>query len=229
MDIRVMDPENTKRVVIVNTKCLTEQFNLSAMSEPHERLQQARRAAGYADAASAARAMGLRPETYHTHENGGRGLSRIGERYARFFRVSLEWLLTGKGDMRGKPGSGVPLYGNVGAGPEVLPIAEAVNDGPLEWIDLPNARDIFALEIRGDSAIPRYRPGEILLVSRDPVNPERMINQYCVLDLADGRRCAKRLKKDNGMLWLASENNLFDAEPSPLIIGCYRIVGTLSR
>jgi phage repressor protein C with HTH and peptisase S24 domain len=199
------------------------------MSEPHERLQEARRAAGYADAASAARAMGLRAETYHTHENGGRGLSRIGERYARFFQVNLEWLLTGRGDMKGRRKAGVPLYGTVGAGAEVQPIAEAVTDGPLEWIDLPDAKDIFALEITGDSAVPRYRPGEVLLVNRDPVNPDQMINHYCVLDLADGRRCAKRLKKIRGEFWLASENQLFDAEPAPLIIGCYRIVGTLAR
>jgi hypothetical protein len=71
------------------------------MSEPHERLREARIAAGYETAAAAATAMGIRVPTYTHHENGRNSLSRSGPRYASFFRVSLEWLLTGKGSMRG--------------------------------------------------------------------------------------------------------------------------------
>ena len=197
------------------------------MSDPHERLREAREAAGYESAADAARAMGMRPETYHRHENGSNGLARAGERYARFFRVNLEWLLTGRGEKRGRK-IGVPLVGKVGAG-DVRPIAEAVTDGPIDWIELPDDNEVWALEIEGDSAAPRYRPGDMLLVDREPVEPDRMLGRYCVLDLADGRRCAKRLQKVRGIFMLASENKEVEIEESPAILGCYRIRGVIER
>jgi hypothetical protein len=34
------------------------------------------------------------------HENGSRGFKKEAERYAKFFRVSFEWLMTGRGEAR---------------------------------------------------------------------------------------------------------------------------------
>lgn len=66
------------------------------MGEQHERLSQARKAAGYETATAAADAMGLQPPTYLAHENGSRGFKLdSANRYAKFFRVPLEWLLFG--------------------------------------------------------------------------------------------------------------------------------------
>jgi phage repressor protein C with HTH and peptisase S24 domain len=42
--------------------------------------------------------MGIEEPTYLGHENGSRGLSRAAARYARFFRVSLDWLIDGRGE-----------------------------------------------------------------------------------------------------------------------------------
>jgi phage repressor protein C with HTH and peptisase S24 domain len=67
---------------------------------PHHRLRFAREQAGYASASDAARAMGVEEPTYLGHENGSRGLSRAGARYARFFHVSLDWLIGGRGDYK---------------------------------------------------------------------------------------------------------------------------------
>src|ERR671929_183506 len=51
-------------------------------SDPYERLQSARRQAGYKSAADAARAFGWNVVTYRAHENGTRGLKRdAAERY----------------------------------------------------------------------------------------------------------------------------------------------------
>jgi phage repressor protein C with HTH and peptisase S24 domain len=63
----------------------------------HTRLQLARERAGYTSAIQAANAMGIAYPTYAAHENGMRGFSRTAERYARFFKVSIDWLLTGRG------------------------------------------------------------------------------------------------------------------------------------
>ncbi|MCW2309692.1 hypothetical protein [Rhodobium gokarnense] len=46
--------------------------------------------------------MGVREVTYVSHENGTRGMTADAAiRYARFFRISLKWLLTGEGPKRG--------------------------------------------------------------------------------------------------------------------------------
>lgn len=65
--------------------------------ELHDRLQQARRDAGYATAADAARRFGWNVNTYTSNENGNRAFSRTkAVEYSKAFKVDLEWLLTGK-------------------------------------------------------------------------------------------------------------------------------------
>ena len=54
-------------------------------------------------AAEAAAALKIPIGTYSTHENGARGFRRSAPRYATFFRVDLEWLLTGRGGMDSDP------------------------------------------------------------------------------------------------------------------------------
>jgi phage repressor protein C with HTH and peptisase S24 domain len=70
------------------------------LDTPHQRLRFAREQAGFARASDAARAMGIGEPTYLGHENGSRGLSRAAARYARFFHVSLDWLIGGRGEFR---------------------------------------------------------------------------------------------------------------------------------
>jgi phage repressor protein C with HTH and peptisase S24 domain len=70
------------------------------LDAPHQRLRFAREQAGYARASDAARAMGVEEPTYLGHENGSRGLSRAAARYARFFHVSLDWLIDGRGEFK---------------------------------------------------------------------------------------------------------------------------------
>ncbi|MBA5778222.1 helix-turn-helix transcriptional regulator [Stappia sp. F7233] len=65
--------------------------------DQHERLIAARKAAGFATASEAARALDVREPTYLSHENGTRGYGRQADRYARRFGVNVEWLLYGRG------------------------------------------------------------------------------------------------------------------------------------
>lgn len=76
---------------------------------PAERLRWSREHAGYTQASDAARAMGVKIPTYIGHENGSRSFAPSAERYARFFHVALDWLLTGRGDPKG-PGRAQLLY-----------------------------------------------------------------------------------------------------------------------
>lgn len=70
-----------------------------------DRLVAARKLAGFESAADAARALSVPEPTYLAHENGSRGFRAKAEKYARRFGVSLEWLLTGRGEMVGPAAS----------------------------------------------------------------------------------------------------------------------------
>lgn len=61
--------------------------------ESAKRLEIARKARGFDDAASAARYFGWKYNAYIQHERGERGLSRVAAKYAKAFRVSVGWLL----------------------------------------------------------------------------------------------------------------------------------------
>ncbi|WP_152045472.1 helix-turn-helix domain-containing protein [Aureimonas psammosilenae] len=64
------------------------------------RLKQAREVR-YSTAQEACDAFGFKYPTYAGHENGTRGFKKETARiYAAKFRVGLEWLLTGKGDIQ---------------------------------------------------------------------------------------------------------------------------------
>lgn len=72
---------------------MADQAQIDAIAS---RLKQARSKI-YATAAEAARAHGWGESTYYGHENGGRGIPRSKiPVYARAFRVSSNWLLTGR-------------------------------------------------------------------------------------------------------------------------------------
>lgn len=95
----------------------------ATLEAPHQRLRLAREQAGFARASDAARAMGVGEPTYLGHENGSRGLSRAAARYARFFRVSLDWLIDGRGDF--KLSGGDARFATA-----LRPAAEAPGDAP---------------------------------------------------------------------------------------------------
>lgn len=145
-------------------------------STRHKRLQWAREKAGYAEAVQAADAMNIERPTYYGHENGSRGLSRAASRYARFFRVSLDWLMENRGDPRPparrdrpEPPSllEVPLLEWVSAGRLAAPASQIpIEDVPLlAFTDLGRG-DFFALRVDGDSMNRVSPDGSIIVVNK---------------------------------------------------------------
>lgn len=68
------------------------------------RLREARKAAGFEDAADAARRYRWPLVAYRSHENGLRGLKPdVALKYAKAYGVSFSWLVTGEGVMK-EPG-----------------------------------------------------------------------------------------------------------------------------
>jgi len=145
--------------------------------EPGDRLRLARERAGYASAKAAAEAMGVPYPTYSQHEGKLRGIpAGRAERYGKFFRVSPEWLLYGRGDLDEMPPPSppvgmravtrmVPVIGVIQAGvfaevfdepddPEVIPIHLAGFEGA----------QLFALRVRGPSMDQHYPDGTMVVV-----------------------------------------------------------------
>lgn len=70
------------------------------LDEPHLRLQWLRVRAGFSDATAAARRHHWNINTYRSHENGIRAISRkAAATYAKAFKVTAGWILYGEGAM----------------------------------------------------------------------------------------------------------------------------------
>ena len=152
-------------------------------TERAARLVEARKAAGFEKAADAARALGISPPTYFAHENGSRGIGAdAGATYARRFKVSFEWLMTGKrsesipSNTSNEPNyslvtdlaavsQNVPILGSAfggGAG-DRFAMGQAV-DFARRLPGIQNNKTVFALYVRGDSLFPRFADGDLIYV-----------------------------------------------------------------
>ncbi|WP_164867842.1 helix-turn-helix domain-containing protein [Rhodovarius crocodyli] len=83
----------------------------------------------------------------------------------------------------------VRLYGNVGAGAEVIPL-----DEETIWLDgPPGLNDPIAAEVVGRSMLPVYRPRDILFFDRRTRVDEDVIGEDCMVKVSDGRILVKRV------------------------------------
>lgn len=188
--------------------------------EPCDRLQEARRKAGYETAVDAARAYGWGESTYISHENGTRGIKpRVADTYAKAFKVTPEWLLYGKTKktsqtMEARPT--VPLVGYVGAGAAAHFFSD---QGPLGEVPAPDGASdsTVAVEIRGDSLGALF---DRWLVFYDDVHrpvTSDQVGKLCVVGLQDGRILIKKIQRSRtrqGLFHLLSntETPIFDVE-----------------
>jgi len=167
-------------------------MDFDARPEPAIRLEFARTRAGFSTAKDAARRFGWVYETYIQHEQGTRGLTRAAEKYAKAFKVSQGWLLTGEGRAPNEGQAGVPLLGYVGAGQAV----EAIDQENGETVEPPAdwTPDTVSVEVAGDSMFPAYEPGTLLYYSK-LLPPVEMVNKRAVVQLGDGRIFVKIIRR----------------------------------
>lgn len=99
--------------------------------------------------------------------------------------------------MDGVADGAVPLIGSCGAGEQIIPFGP---DYSFESIEVPpGLHRGAAVVVRGDSMLPVYRDGDVLVFERPPpehdgeVRPEA-IKRDCVIELADGRMYVKVLQ-----------------------------------
>lgn len=154
-------------------------------------------------------ALGIAKSTYEQYENGRLGLSQVAVRLANFLRTNLEWLLTGKGLMRGaRSDFSIPIRGIVGAGGLIdTLIADEIN-GLGDMIDLPPIESLGALLVKGDSQRPRFFDGEYVIFKAIPRRPDELVGEFAVVETRDGRSMIKLLRhgRQDGTFNLESVN-----------------------
>ena len=161
-------------------------------ADRHERLIAARQAAGFKSARSAALRFGWTLSTYASHENGQTPLPvRAAHDYAKAFKCSQSWLLTGEGKMNnGNGGEVINLPALPTAPVEPPPIEEesdCLEPIEVEKLDGEVARELSAARRNHPKAeIWRmasdalaglgFMPGDYLIVDlRRPVAGDKVI------------------------------------------------------
>jgi repressor LexA len=90
----------------------------------------------------------------------------------------------------------IPVMGRIGAGANIDPDLEQVGPDGLYEINLPFVMPVeaIAFEVSGESMLPKYDPGEVIVVTRDQIrNTESFLGQLCAVRTEDGRRFLKQL------------------------------------
>lgn len=104
----------------------------------------------------------------------------------------------------------VPLMGYIGAGSEILPEFEQIPPEGLDQIHVPFPLpdDMIALEVRGDSMLPVYKDGHVLIIYREQKRPlTAFYGEEAAVRTTDGRRFLKTIMKGtNGLVTLMSFN-----------------------
>ena len=151
-----------------------------------------------------AQALGIPPVSYWQYEHAelprGRDYGpNEAVRFARRFRVSPEWLLTGRGKGVGESepivppdASKVPVVGYLGPGARVHFYAAAQGE-----VGLPTGApaSTVALEIRGESLGSIFDRWLLYYDSFRRTPPTELIDELCVVALADGRVLVKQLQR----------------------------------
>ena len=191
------------------------------MTNQHDRLRQARIAAGYRFATRAAEAFGWNVNSYKSNENGNAPFSYDqGKVYARAFKVSPVWLYDDdfNGPMRnnsphqhgairslsieGKVAAGATGYfdsdGSPGSGNDVMFDPDEIT---------------LTLQVEGDSMVPRFKDRDIVCFGYRYDDPTPLIGREVMAQEANnGRKLLKVLQEGSapGLWTLYSVNTSYD-------------------
>lgn len=104
----------------------------------------------------------------------------------------------------------LPIKGYIGAGAEIIPIDDHATGAGIDYADVPPLTGVTAAKVRGDSQLPVYRDGDVILYPNERMPPNRLIGVECAVQLAepDGRLLIKTIKRGGAprTFTLASHN-----------------------
>lgn len=175
----------SKRTLV---SCFLHYMKFDDRPDAAKRLEQARIARKFETAKDAAIYFGWSVDTYTQHENGTRGIVRAADKYAKAFRVSQGWLLTGEGDGPEKGPTMVQIVGKAGAGPDGS-VLFATGDGNFGEVPPPEGSSVntSALEVQGDSMRGIANDGWLIFYDEKESPTEDHMGEPCVCFLEDDR------------------------------------------
>ena len=146
--------------------------------EQGRRLTKARKAAKFKKPKDATDRLGWNYYSYYDHETGRNKLNNQAAKYAKAFKVSAAWLLTGEG---AEPeGPKIPVLGYAAGSMTGFNI---IQDEAIDYFRCPPAlEDIegaYAIYVRGKSMNPQFSEGDLCFVHphRQPVKGDTVIIQ----------------------------------------------------
>ena len=101
----------------------------------------------------------------------------------------------------------VPIMGRVGAGAAIEPEHEQVPPEGLGEIELPFpiAEETIAFEVAGDSMLPKYENGDVIVVFREQRHPlSSFYGEEAAVRLKTGERYLKTIERGNRPPWSIS-------------------------
>lgn len=202
------DPGLSAECTPLSSAFCTDYYGSLVGMTPGDRLKFVRVKAGYGTAKAAAEAIGVPLFTYRQHENGLRKISRdAAVRYSRFFKVTVDWLLTSRNS--GGPIVEIPIVAYIGAGAEVYPMETHPKGQGLDMVPPPpGVTDCVAAIIRGDSMFP-LKDGWLVFWRKDCDGvPEECVGALCVVQVENGPMLIKDLRVGTrkGLFTLTSWN-----------------------
>lgn len=182
-------------------------MDTTRQDEQADRLRHARELRGFKTAKEAALRFGFNYSTYSQHERGLVGITRAAKDYARAYRVSEAWLLTGEGSL--EEIRYAPIRGLAGAGPEGS-VLFATGDGNFGEVQAPvdASSTVEALEVRGNSMYGIANDGWLIFYEDKEVPSVNHIGELCVCWLEDDRILVKipQPGSETGLFNLESAN-----------------------
>lgn len=183
-----------------------ETMTIEDRPEAAQRLVQAREARGFETATAAIKYFSFTEGTYKNHEAGLRGFGKTADRYAKAFRVSAGWLLTGEGEAPEQPK--IPVMG-VAAG-SIIGV-NIIHSEAIDFVSRPpaldNVKDAYALFVSGRSMVPQFGENDLVFVHphKTPVSGDAVVIQQSM----NGEICAfiKTFKSYSESSLLASQHN----------------------
>lgn len=98
-------------------------------------------------------------------------------------------------------GSTVKIMGYIGAGAEIMPEFEQVPPEGLNQVHVPFPlpAEMLALEVRGDSMLPVYKDGHVIIVYKEQKRPTpAFFGEEAAVRTSDGRRFLKTIMRGAG-------------------------------
>ena len=185
-------------------------FLQNAAMERHQRLKAAREQV-FRTAKEAAESLDVPYGTYTGHEAGTRGIKDDElSKYARRFKVPLEWLSFGIGSIEASRGSLLRVVGRVGAGAQIdVDVEQSPGEFESVEVKFPLPDGVIGFEILGDSMWPRYEEGDIVVCIEDGVDLDTVPDgAEAAVRTDDGLRYLKKIVRTDseGVYNLESHN-----------------------